>query len=135
MGRSDSSKPTPNGEPQQRFGGSHVNPRDQVGSRSGIRAARPPYDSTISRGTTTVKLSVLTSSPPTGIKHPGLTGSPLPFPKRPVYRIVIPETTRGTNRPTLKTWTTEETSTHAGGLDLHRRWRTRTRTRTDRADT
>ncbi|RRT65543.1 hypothetical protein B296_00026348 [Ensete ventricosum] len=36
MGRSDSSKPTPDGQPQQHFGGSHVSPRDQVGSRSGI---------------------------------------------------------------------------------------------------
>ncbi|RZR96235.1 hypothetical protein BHM03_00025206 [Ensete ventricosum] len=39
-------------------------------------------------------------------------------------RIVIPETTRGTSRPTLRTWTTEKVSTHAGGLDPHRRWRT-----------
>ncbi|RRT79822.1 hypothetical protein B296_00000514 [Ensete ventricosum] len=32
MGRSDSSKPTPDGQSQQHFGGSHVSPRDQVGS-------------------------------------------------------------------------------------------------------
>ncbi|RZR95116.1 hypothetical protein BHM03_00023925 [Ensete ventricosum] len=91
-------------------------------------ATRPPYDSTISQGTTRVRLGVLTSSPPTGIKHPfrhrGLTGSPLPFPKRPVCKIVIPETTRETNQPTLRMWTTEEASTHAGGLDPHRHWRT-----------
>ncbi|RZR92909.1 hypothetical protein BHM03_00021296 [Ensete ventricosum] len=37
MGRSDSSKPTPDGQPQQHFGGSHVSPRDQVDSRSSIR--------------------------------------------------------------------------------------------------
>ncbi|RZR71016.1 hypothetical protein BHM03_00002882 [Ensete ventricosum] len=80
MGRSDSSKPTLDGQPQQHFGGSHVSPTDQVGSRSGIRgggdqvrhclaspiniawhampsphvatAARLPYISAISRGTT-----------------------------------------------------------------------------------
>ncbi|RRT85646.1 hypothetical protein B296_00001068 [Ensete ventricosum] len=110
MGRSDSSKPMPDGQPQQHFEGSYVSPRDQVGCRSGIRggAARPPYDSTISRGTTRVRLSVLTSSPPTGIKHP----------------IVILETTRETNRPTLRTWTIKEALTHAGGLYPHRRWRT-----------
>ncbi|RWV99686.1 hypothetical protein GW17_00037404 [Ensete ventricosum] len=39
-------------------------------------------------------------------------------------RIVIPEMTRGTNRPTPRTWTTEEEPTHTGGLDPHRRWRT-----------
>ncbi|RZS26637.1 hypothetical protein BHM03_00059997 [Ensete ventricosum] len=32
MGRSDSSKPAPDGQPQQHFGGSHVGPRDQVDS-------------------------------------------------------------------------------------------------------
>ncbi|RZR73350.1 hypothetical protein BHM03_00022971 [Ensete ventricosum] len=37
MGQSDSSKSTPDGQPRQHFGGSHVSPRDQVGSRSGIR--------------------------------------------------------------------------------------------------
>ncbi|RWW65320.1 hypothetical protein BHE74_00027386 [Ensete ventricosum] len=54
----------------------------------------------------------------------GFTGSTLPFPKRPMWRIVIPETTRGTNRPTPRTWTTEEEPTHTGGLDPHRCWRT-----------
>ncbi|RWW29124.1 hypothetical protein GW17_00006357 [Ensete ventricosum] len=44
--------------------------------------------------------------------------------KLPSHRIVIPETTRGTNRPTLRTWITEEASTHAGGPNPHRRWRT-----------
>ncbi|RZR74696.1 hypothetical protein BHM03_00041491 [Ensete ventricosum] len=39
-------------------------------------------------------------------------------------RTVIPETTRATNRPTPRIWTTEEEPTHAGGLDPHRRWRT-----------
>ncbi|RRT52806.1 hypothetical protein B296_00038167 [Ensete ventricosum] len=80
MGRSDSSKPTPDEQPRQHFGESHVNPRDQVDSQSVIRgggpgtilpgpmpinvtwrampspyaaaAARPPYVSAISRGTT-----------------------------------------------------------------------------------
>ncbi|RWW09793.1 hypothetical protein GW17_00026713 [Ensete ventricosum] len=41
--------------------------------------------------------------------------------KLPSHKIVIPETTRGTNRPMLRTWTTEEATTHAGGLDPHRR--------------
>ncbi|RWV79543.1 hypothetical protein GW17_00059303 [Ensete ventricosum] len=36
-------------------------------------------------------------------------------------RIVIPEMTRGTNRSTPRTWTTEKEPTHAGGLDPHRR--------------
>ncbi|RWW68491.1 hypothetical protein BHE74_00023983 [Ensete ventricosum] len=39
-------------------------------------------------------------------------------------RIVIPEMTRGTNRSTPRTWTTEKEPTHAGGLDPHRRWQT-----------
>ncbi|RRT34111.1 hypothetical protein B296_00039621 [Ensete ventricosum] len=53
MGRSDSSKPTPDGQPRQHFGGSHVSPRDQVVSRSGIRGGgdranpfRPPVVTT-----------------------------------------------------------------------------------------
>ncbi|RRT42974.1 hypothetical protein B296_00042434 [Ensete ventricosum] len=152
MGRSDSSKPTSDRQPRQYFRGSHVSPRDKVGNRSVIRgggpsttlpsptpinvawrvmpsphaaaAARPPYVSATSRGTTKIRLGVRTSSPLTGIKHTGLTGSPLPFPKRPVCGIVIPEMTRGTNRPTPRTWTTEEESTHDGGLDPHQRWRT-----------
>ncbi|RZR82620.1 hypothetical protein BHM03_00009072 [Ensete ventricosum] len=37
MGRSDSSKSTLDEQPRQHFGGSHVSPRDQVGSRSSIR--------------------------------------------------------------------------------------------------
>ncbi|RRT44635.1 hypothetical protein B296_00008254 [Ensete ventricosum] len=37
MGRSDSSKPTPDGRPRQHFRGSHVSPRDQVDGRSGVR--------------------------------------------------------------------------------------------------
>ncbi|RZR96571.1 hypothetical protein BHM03_00025610 [Ensete ventricosum] len=80
MGRFDSSKPTPDGQPRQHFGGSHVSPRDQVGNQSVIRgggpgttlpgptpinvawrampspyaavAAHPPYVSATSRGTT-----------------------------------------------------------------------------------
>ncbi|RWW22156.1 hypothetical protein GW17_00013661 [Ensete ventricosum] len=39
-------------------------------------------------------------------------------------RIVIPETARGTNRPTLRTRTTEGASIHAESLNPHRRWRT-----------
>ncbi|RWW68496.1 hypothetical protein BHE74_00023979 [Ensete ventricosum] len=39
-------------------------------------------------------------------------------------RIVIPETTQGTNRSTPRTWTTEEEPTHVGGLDPHQHWRT-----------
>ncbi|RRT37455.1 hypothetical protein B296_00056823 [Ensete ventricosum] len=35
--------------------------------------------------------------------------------------IVIPEMTRGINRSILRTWITEETSTHARGLDPYRR--------------
>ncbi|RWV90249.1 hypothetical protein GW17_00047572 [Ensete ventricosum] len=97
MGRSDSSKPTPDGQPRQHFGGSHVSPRDQVDSPSVIRgggpgttlpgptpiniawrampspyaaaAACPPYVSATTRGTTKV-LGVRTSSPLTSIKHP-----------------------------------------------------------------
>ncbi|RZS25379.1 hypothetical protein BHM03_00058567 [Ensete ventricosum] len=42
-------------------------------------------------------------------------------PGRQSIWIVIPEKTRGTNRPMLRTWTTEEATTHAGGLDPHRR--------------
>ncbi|RRT78009.1 hypothetical protein B296_00012576 [Ensete ventricosum] len=60
MGRSNSSKAAPDGQPQQHFEGSHVSPRDQV-------VARPPYDSAISRGTTRVRPGILTSSPPTGL--------------------------------------------------------------------
>ncbi|RWV82499.1 hypothetical protein GW17_00056001, partial [Ensete ventricosum] len=37
MGRSDLSKPIARWTATQHFGGSHVSPRDQVGSRSGIR--------------------------------------------------------------------------------------------------
>ncbi|RRT37382.1 hypothetical protein B296_00049938 [Ensete ventricosum] len=37
MGRSDSSKLMLDGQPRQHFGGSHVSPRDQVDSQSGIR--------------------------------------------------------------------------------------------------
>ncbi|RRT32992.1 hypothetical protein B296_00051686 [Ensete ventricosum] len=37
MGRSDSSKPMPDGRPRQYFGGSHVSPRDQVCDQSGVR--------------------------------------------------------------------------------------------------
>ncbi|RWW47384.1 hypothetical protein BHE74_00046631 [Ensete ventricosum] len=59
-----------------------------------------------------------------GTTKRGLTGSTLPFPKRPVCRIVIPKTTRGINRPTLRTMTTEGAPIHAGSLDPHRRWRT-----------
>ncbi|RZS17583.1 hypothetical protein BHM03_00049742, partial [Ensete ventricosum] len=44
--------------------------------------------------------------------------------KLPSHMIVIPEITRGTNRPMLRTWTTEKASTHARGLDPHRCWRT-----------
>ncbi|RRT71944.1 hypothetical protein B296_00009428 [Ensete ventricosum] len=39
-------------------------------------------------------------------------------------RIVIPETARGINRPTLRTRTTKGAPIHAGSLDPHRRWRT-----------
>ncbi|RRT39411.1 hypothetical protein B296_00051255 [Ensete ventricosum] len=42
MGRSDSSKPTPDGQSRQHFEGSHVSPRDQVDSRSGIRGSSSP---------------------------------------------------------------------------------------------
>ncbi|RZR92910.1 hypothetical protein BHM03_00021297 [Ensete ventricosum] len=91
MGRSDSSKPTPNGQPRQHFGGSHVSPRDQVVSLSGIRGGGDR------------------------VRH---CLAPCPL------MIVIPETARGINRPTLKTRTTEGAPIHAGSLDPHRRWRT-----------
>ncbi|RWW81431.1 hypothetical protein BHE74_00010164 [Ensete ventricosum] len=94
IGRSDSSKPTPDGQPRQHFGGSHVSPRDQVDSQSVIQGggsgttlpgptpinvawrampsphatavAHPPYISATSRGTTKVRLGVQTNSLLTG---------------------------------------------------------------------
>ncbi|RRT38929.1 hypothetical protein B296_00051233 [Ensete ventricosum] len=41
IGRSDSSKPTLDGQPRQHFGGSHVSSRDQVDSQSVIRGGGP----------------------------------------------------------------------------------------------
>ncbi|RWW81429.1 hypothetical protein BHE74_00010162 [Ensete ventricosum] len=137
MGRSDSSKPTPDGQPRQHFGGSHVSPRDQVDSPSVIRgggpgttlpgptpiniawrampspyaaaAACPPYVSATTRGTTKV-LGVRTSSPLTSIKHP--------FRQQwPVCSIVIPETAQGVSRSSSASRTTEGASTHAGSFD------------------
>ncbi|RZS07736.1 hypothetical protein BHM03_00038639 [Ensete ventricosum] len=51
--------------------------------------------------------------------HPHVLRTSRPHPEGR-QRIVIPETTRGTNRPMPRTWTTEEEPTHAGGLDPHR---------------
>ncbi|RWW62632.1 hypothetical protein BHE74_00030242 [Ensete ventricosum] len=94
MGRSDSSKPTLDGQPRQHFGGSHVSPRDQVGSQFGIRGGGN-------------RLHVLRTS------------RPCPEGRQ---RIIIPETARGINRPTLRTRTTEGAPIHVGSLDPHRRW-------------
>ncbi|RZS22496.1 hypothetical protein BHM03_00055284 [Ensete ventricosum] len=127
MGRSDSSKPTPDGQPRQHFGGSHVSPRDQVDSPSVIRgggpgttlpgptpiniawrampspyaaaAARPPYVSVTTQGTTKV-LGVRTSSPLTSIKHP--------------FR---QQTAQGVSRSSSASRTTEGASTHVGSFD------------------
>ncbi|RWW65689.1 hypothetical protein BHE74_00026996 [Ensete ventricosum] len=60
-----------------------------------------------------------TSRPYPEGRQRGLTGSTLPFPKRLVCRIVIPETARGINRPTLRTRTTKGELIHAGSLDPH----------------
>ncbi|RZS03232.1 hypothetical protein BHM03_00033405 [Ensete ventricosum] len=59
-----------------------------------------------------------TSRPYPEGRRRGLSGSPLPSPKRPVYRIAIPET--GTSRRSSTSRTPEGASIHAGSFDPHR---------------
>ncbi|RWW28353.1 hypothetical protein GW17_00007193 [Ensete ventricosum] len=70
---------------------------------STVRLGHAPRDDKGEAWTTRVRPGIRTSSPLTGIKHP----------------IVSPETTRGTNRPTLKTQITEEAPTHIKGPDSY----------------